>query len=121
MDDQIKLNSEILIILEQIKELLIPISACYQDKYLEIQTQKAGERLEKLKSLLNTNTRRQIFLLLFDHEGINQGEVAKKANTTQPTVSRFISSLLEEGFIESVNDGSGKNIYRDKYNLLKLI
>lgn len=121
MDDQAKLNNEILTVLKQIKELLVPISACFEDQYLKIQTQKAGEKLEALNKLLNSETRRQIFLLLFDRGGINQVEIAKKANTTQPTVSRLISTLLKEGLIELVKDGSGTTIYNDKHDLLRII
>lgn len=113
-------NDELLKILTEIKELLIPISACFEDQYLEIQKIKLGEKLQAFEDML-TPIRRQIFPLLFDPNIPSQVDIAKKVNTSQPTVSRFVNMLLEQGYIEQIEDEVGNVTYKDKYNLVKLL
>lgn len=113
-------NREILEVLREIRELLIPISACFEDEYLEVQKQKLGEKLAAFEKLL-TSTRRQIFPLLFDPRGLSQVDIAKEVNTSQPTVSRFVNTLLEQDMIDQDKNSDGNIVYKDKYNLLKLI
>ena len=121
MDKQVEWdNPEVLKVLEEIRDLLVPISYCFKDKYLEIRRDETHEKLAALEELL-TPVRRKIFPLLFAPEGVKQVELAKQAETNQPNVSRLIGILLDGGFIEqSVND-EGNVVFKDIYNLRELI
>jgi len=109
-------NNELLKILEEIRDLLIPISACFEDEYLDIQRQK--KRLEDLKPML-TSIRRSIFPLLFDPRRLSQVAIAEEVTTSPSNVSRFTKTLLEKDFVEQIKDENGNTVYQDKYNLVK--
>jgi DNA-binding MarR family transcriptional regulator len=113
-------NDELLKTLKEIRDLLIPISACFEDQYLEVQRQRKAEKQEAFRALL-TPTRREIYPLLFDPRRLSQVEIAEQGNTTQPTVSKFVNILLEQGLIEQVVDEDRVTVYRDKYNLLDVL
>lgn len=113
-------SSDILKVLKEVRDLLVPISACFQEQYAEIQRQRSGEKLEELEVLL-TPVRRRILPLLFDSRHLSQVEIAKEAKTTQPTVSRFISELLERGLIEQTKDEAGTTVYEDTLGLRRLM
>lgn len=114
-------RDDILEALREIRDLLVPISAYFEKQYAEIQRQQSEEKLKELEALLTTDKRRNIFPLLLDPRHLSQAEIAKKAETTQPTVSRFIKALLERGLIEETEDETGTMIYEDKFNLRKLM
>lgn len=109
-------DEEILEVLKKVHDLLVPISACFEEQFAEIQRQRFGAKFEELAALL-TPVRRAIFPLLFDSRHLSQVEIAKEANTTQPTVSRFVSELLEHGLIEQTKDETGTTVYEDKFGL----
>ena len=113
-------NDELLKTLKEIRDLLIPISACFEDQYLEVQRQRRAEKQEDFRAIL-TPARREIYPLLFDPRRLSQAEIAGQVNTTQPTVSRFVNILLERGLIEQLEDEDGVTVYRDKYNLVELL
>ena len=114
-------NKEILEVLRNMRDLLVPISACFDERLTEIHRQRAREKLEELEALL-TDTRRKILPLLFDPRHLSQVAIAKDAKTTQPTVSRFINLLLERGLIDQIEDETGTQvIYVDKFNLVNLV
>ena len=110
-------GDKLLEILTEIRNLLIPISVCFEDQYRQVQ--KRIKKLETLKAIL-TPIRRKIYPLLFDSRHLSQAEIAQEAGTTQPTVSRFINTLLEENLIEH-SEEDGVAIYQDKYNLVELL
>ena len=112
---------EVLILLGRIHDLLVPISACYQEQYRGIQRQRFEEKLEELESLLTTSKRRRIFSYLFDARGLSQADIAKEAGTTQATVSRFVSVLVEHDFVEQATDQAGTITYVDKHGLHELV
>jgi CRP-like cAMP-binding protein len=114
-------QNEMMDILESIHELLVPISACFMDQYQEIQKRQVGAKLAHLRSLLNTAVRRRVFPYLFDPRGLSQVEIANEADTTQATVSRLISLLLREGFIDQKSGDGGPAEYVDTYDLRRLI
>ncbi len=114
-------SEEILEVLGKIHDLLVPISACFQEQYKDIQRQRFKEKLEELETLLTTDKRRRIFPLLFDSRRLSQIDIAKEAETTQPTVSRFVNTLLKRDLIEPTKDNTGTIVYRDKYDLVKLM
>ncbi len=117
MDQQ---NEKIYDVLIEIRDLLAHISFCFEDQYKEILEKRTEERYIKLKDVLNTDIRKKIFPLLFDSKHLSQGGIASLAQTTQPTVSKFISELVKNDLIEQLEE-NGKTIYRDKYNLQKMI
>jgi DNA-binding MarR family transcriptional regulator len=106
-------NDEVLEVLREIRDILSRIYACFEDEYVEIQKQK-------LQRILTT-TRKRIFPLLFDSRRLTQAEIAVEANTTQPTVSKFVTALLTEKLIEQVNHEDGSTTYDDKYGLVELL
>jgi len=114
-------SEEILEVLRNIHDLLVPISACFEEQYEKIQRQRFGSKLEELEMLLTTSQRRDIFPLLFDPRRLSQVDIAKEVGTTQSTVSRFISTLLKCGLIERTKDETGTVTYEDKFNLKRLV
>ena len=114
-------ENEVLEVLRKIHDLLVPISVCFEEQYREIQREQLGAKLEELESLLTTSKRRKIFPYLFDSRCLSQVDIAKEAETTQATVSRFISVLLERGFIEQTRSEMGAVTYVDKFDLHKLV
>ena len=106
-------------LLEEIRDLLEPISACFEDEYRELQLQRTEAKHEELEEML-TPTRRLIHALLFDPRRLSQQAIADEAGTTQPTVSRFVSALLERGLIEQTKDRNGNIVYQDPLGLRKL-
>jgi Fe2+ or Zn2+ uptake regulation protein len=105
-------NDELLEVAKEIRDLLSRIYVCFEDQYLDIQRQKAGEKL--------TPVRRKIYPLLFDSRHLSQVEIANAVNTSQPTVSRFVSLLIDQGIIEQVEDEHGIK-YVDKFDFIKLL
>lgn len=117
MDNQ---NIEILEVLIEIRDTLNRIFICFEDEYIEIQKRKYGEKLDAFEAML-TDVRKKIFLLLCDQKHYSQVKIAQIVGISQPTVSRFVSYLVENGFIEQIEVEDGNIIYRDRYNLLKVL
>ncbi len=112
-------NDELLKVLAEIRELLVPISVCHEEQYLEIQKRKRAEKRDTFRAML-TPIRREMYPLLFDPRRLSQVEIADEINTSQPTVSRFVNMLLEQDLIEPISDEDGSVVYRDKYDLISL-
>jgi uncharacterized membrane protein len=113
-------NDEILKVLVEIRDTLNRIYTCFEDQYLEIQRNKYSEKVKKFKAMLaNKDARKKIFILLFSKNPLSQEEIAKAVGITQPTVSKFVKSLINNGLIEPYED-NGKTTYRDPYDLIKL-
>jgi len=96
------------------------MSACFEEQHAEIRRQRSEAKLGELESLL-TAKRRDIFPLLFDSRHLSQVHIAEEANTTQPTVSRFIKELLECDLIGQTRDETGTTVYEDNLGLRKLM
>jgi DNA-binding MarR family transcriptional regulator len=111
---------EIVGLLEEIRDLLIPISASFEEQYDEVQKQRRETKRRQLESLL-TDARRPVYPLLFDVRRLSQDAIAREANTTQPTVSRFISALLEAELIGERQDQTGATVYEDTYRLMEFL
>ena len=114
-----KSEEQRLVLLREIRDLLKPISACHEEQYQKLQSQQTKAKIDALKPLL-TSVRQKIFQLLFDPKHLSQVEIAQMAGTTQPTVSRFISKLIELELIEPIEIEGGNVYYKDKYNLASL-
>ena len=112
-------KGEVLEVLVEIRDTLNRIYACFEDEYLEIQKRKYGEKVKAFEAML-TDVRKKIFPLLFDQKQLSQVEIAKVVGISQPAVSQFVKLLIENDLIEQV-DKADKIIYRDKYDLIKLI
>jgi len=111
-----KTEEQILVLLQEIHDSLKIISACHEEQYQKLQSQQIKVKIEALKPLL-TSVRQKIFRLLFDPKHLSQVEIAQLTGTTQPTVSRFISALMDLEIIEPDEDDKGNIFYKDKYNL----
>jgi len=109
-------NDELLEVLKEVRDTLSRIYTCFEDQYLEIQKQKAAKRREMFEDML-TSTRRNIYPLLFDPRRLSQAEIANEADTSQGTVSKFITALLDQDLIERIEDEEGNVTYRDKHDL----
>jgi predicted XRE-type DNA-binding protein len=112
-------KDEVLEVLVEIRDTLNRIYTCFEDEYLEIQKRKYGEKVKVFEAML-TDVRKKIFPLLFDQRHLSQVEIAQAVGITQSAVSKFVSSLIENDIIEQVEEAD-KIIYRDKYDLIKLL
>ncbi len=102
-------QNPVLDVLNEIKELLIPISAHFEAEYI-------GTKQKQLESILSTDVKKKIYSLLFDTRKLSQSDIAKEANTTQPSVSRLIASLLETKLIAKDKDEAGKEYFIEKFS-----
>jgi len=112
-------SEEILKVLNTIRDLLEPISACFEDDYREASIRKQEAKIKQFQELL-TPTRRRIYPLLFDHRRLSQEAIAEEAGTSQPTVSRFVAKLLETGLIREASDREGNPVYEDAFDLRRI-
>ena len=112
-------NDELLKMLKEIRDLLIPISACSEEQYSAVWEQRRAEKLQALLAIL-TPARRKIYPLLFDSHRLSQGQIAEIVGANQSTVSVFVSRLLEESIIELTDDRE-EAVYQDKYCLSELL
>ena len=112
-------SSDILRVLEEIRDLMKPISACFEDEYREVLSTRQEARVKQFRRLL-TPTRRRIYPLLLDPRRLSQAEIAREADTQQPTVSRFVTALLEAELVEETRDSSGNRVHRDRFDLRKV-
>jgi DNA-binding transcriptional ArsR family regulator len=112
-------RDEALKVLIEIRDTLNRIYICFEDQYLEIQKRKYGEKVKAFQGML-TDARKIIFPLLFDQSHLSQGEIARATGISQQAVSQFIILLIKNDLIEQFEQG-GKTIYRDKYDLIKLL
>ena len=110
------INEEILGLLREMRKLLIPISACFEQQYFEIRREQ--KELAEFQAFL-TPTRAKIYPLLFDSRRLKQGQMAEEAGTSQPTVSTFIGSLLKRGWIQE--DDTGEAPYREVFPFRKMM
>ena len=113
-------GDDILKELRTIRKMLERISACFDEQYAEVQAQRRRTRFEELQAML-TGPRRRIYPLVFDARRLSQAQIAAEAETSQPTVSRFVSALLEADLIEQAADASGRVVYKDKFRLAPLL
>lgn len=113
-------GEDILKVVREIRSLLRPISVCFEEQAREIQRQRSEEKLKELEGLL-TPVRRRIYPLLFDSRRLSQMEIGEEANTTQPTVSRFIDALSECGLIAQTKNDMGILVYKDTFGLRRLM
>jgi len=105
-------QDEMLTLLRGIHDLLIPISDSFKERFIRLKE-------NKLRDLLSTDLKKHIFSLVVDPRNLSQIEIAKQAGTSQPSVSRLVTSLLEGELIEKCFDPSGKVYFGDRYGLLK--
>ncbi|HUT16234.1 MAG TPA: winged helix-turn-helix domain-containing protein [Anaerolineae bacterium] len=97
-------NEDILALLREIRDLLVPISACFEQEYRRIARAKA--EFAKFKSFL-TPKRRQIFELLVGPRRLTQAEIASEVGSSQPYVSQTVSALMERNWIEEDEASQG--------------
>lgn len=115
MEDNYKEITESLL---EIKEILQKIFICYEEEYKAIQQRK--QKIDELNSIIKGPSN-MMFKLLFDPNHLNQRDIARICNISQPTVSRCIDQLISQGFIEPIKDEENKITYIDKFNLLQYI
>ena len=118
-DNMDESKDEILEVLVEIRDTLNCIYTCFEDDYLEIQRRKHGEKVKAFEAML-TDARKKIFPLLFDKRQLSQVDIADVVGVSQQAVSQFVKLLIENDIIEQV-DEANQIIYRDKYNLIKLV
>jgi DNA-binding MarR family transcriptional regulator len=114
-------NDELLEVAKEIRDILLRIFVCYEEQYTEIQRKKAAEKLKALKAVLTTSERKKIYYLLFDPRNLSQTDIAKEVKVSQPAVSQCVNALLGQDLIEQAKSENGKVVYKDKYNLAKLL
>jgi len=92
-------NDEVVKLLREVRELLIPISDAFRGDYEE-----RLRILAFLEEVVNTAERRRVYPLM---DGLRtQAEIAKKARVSAAMVSRFVPPLSEADLIDVVRDGA---------------
>lgn len=104
-----KTHQQIVALLKEIRDLLIPVSDEYRAAYEEREAVHA-----RIAAIINTPQRRAIYELMNGSK--TQVEIAERAGVTQGTVSRFISTAAENGLVEMVHVGAAERPAR-KYDI----
>jgi hypothetical protein len=100
-----EVEQEILRLLREIKDLLIPISDEYRDAYEQREAIRAD-----LAGVVNTPARVRMYELM--NGARTQVEIAEQAGVTQGAVSRFISTAVESNLLEMVRVGAAERPVR---------
>lgn len=105
-------KDEILQLLKEVRDLLVPISGCFEEQYRE-------KKVKQFRGML-TPVRQRIYPLLLDDRRLLQEAIADDADTSQPTVSRFVTKLMESGLIREGSDSEGNPVYEDVFDLRRI-
>lgn len=93
--------SKIIRLLEEIRDLLIPMSDAYRPAYEERQ-----ETALLLQKVVSSPERKKMYALM---DGTRtQAEIAREVGVTQPAVSQFISALVENELVGFIRIGAFK-------------
>ena len=95
------IEDQIVGLLEEIKDLLTPISDEYRAAYEERQTVRAV-----IADVVNTAERERMYELM--NGARTQVEIAERAGVTQGAVSRFINMAREKGLVDMVQVGAAE-------------
>lgn len=101
--------SKIIRLLEEIRDLLIPVSDAFRPTYEERQ-----KTMLLLQGIVSSREREKMYALMDGKR--SQAEIAKEAGVTQAAVSQFISTLVENDLVNIVRDGALKRPVR-KYDI----
>ena len=93
-------------LLGEIRDLLLPVADAHQDEYERRQAEREAARLEAIKAVISTPTRKKAWGLLDGSR--NQTAVAREAGMDQAAASRFLKSLRELGAIS--DEGNPKRL-----------
>jgi CRP-like cAMP-binding protein len=106
-------------LLEEIKQLLIPIHDHFLAEYKEREKHRAflAQKQDELNSIVSGEPRLSVFSLLFEQKNVTQSDIAETVGCSQPTVSRLIVALKQADLIEEIDDEFGSSGYRNKYGL----
>lgn len=102
-------SEEIISLLAEIRDLLIPISDEFQGAYAE--RQRIARLLEEV---VNTVQRRKMYIAMNGKK--TQTDIAQEAGVTQAAVSRFMSALVDNGLVDMVPVGATERPVR-KYDI----
>lgn len=98
MDDQ--MTNEIRDLLQEIRDLLLPVADAYRDQYEKRLVERQAKRLEAIRALLSTEKRRKAWAL---SDGTKtQREIANASGMDEGGASRFFKSLRDLG---AISDG----------------
>ncbi len=102
-------NEEIIGLLAEIRDLLIPISDEFREAYEE-----RRRKVRLLEGAVNTIQRRKMYMAMNGKK--TQTDIAQEVGVTQGTVSRFISALADQGLVDMVPFGATERPVR-KYDI----
>ena len=94
-------TTEMIGLLREIRDLLLPVSDAYRDEYERRQEQREEERLAAIRASLSTEKRREAWKLA---DGTRtQREIAKSVKMDEGGASKFFKTLRDLGAIEGDN------------------
>jgi len=92
---------KIIRLLEEIRDLLMPVSDEYLPAYAE-----RRRTLLLLQKVVTSREREKMYTLMDGTR--SQAEIAREVGVTQPAVSQFISALAENELVDFIRDGAFK-------------
>ncbi|MFN2587795.1 MAG: hypothetical protein ABR613_06745 [Actinomycetota bacterium] len=94
-------TTEMVGLLREIRDLLLPVADAHRDEYERRQAEREERRIEAIRAALSTPKRREAWTLA---DGTRtQREIAKAAQMDEGGTSKFFKSLRELGAIEGEN------------------
>lgn len=94
-------TGEMVALLREIRELLIPVADAYQDEYARRQSEREEQRLSEIRGMLSTEKRREAWELADGTK--TQREIAKAVRIDEGGASKLFKALRELGAIEGEN------------------
>lgn len=94
-------SSDVIALLEEIRDLLLPVADAYRDEYERREAERETERIATIRALLSTDKRRKAWALA--DGSLSQRDIAKAAGMDEGGASRFFKQLRELRAVEGEN------------------
>lgn len=91
--------------LRKLEEYNVLESKDHQGKRRLFVTRELDEEEQSILSTLRYETTRKILLHLLEHGPVRNGDIAKVVGIAPSTVTWHLSTLLDEGVVETIQDG----------------
>ena len=91
-------SPEILSLLTEIRDLLIPVADGYRDEFERRQAEREAARLAEIEALVGSSAKRQAAWRLADGSR-SQREIARQAGMDEGSTSKYFKALRELGAV----------------------
>lgn len=91
-------SPEVLSLLTEIRDLLLPVADAYRDEYERREAQREAARFAEIKALVDSTPKRRAAWKLADGTR-SQREIAQQAGLDEGSISKYFKALRELGAV----------------------